>query len=71
MSYTTIIVEKRVEEKLGIIMLNRPDVRNAINQTVRTELLQAIMDMDVGAMMTVIPRDSSSSAISATSLKLS
>ncbi len=46
MSHTTIIVEKKAEEKLGIITLNRPEVRNAINQTVRSELLQAIMYMD-------------------------
>ena len=46
MSYTTIIVEKKAEEKLGIITLNRPEVRNAINQTVRTELARAIADME-------------------------
>ena len=46
MSYTTIIVEKKAEEKLGIITLNRPEVRNAINQTVRAELAQAIADME-------------------------
>ncbi|HDQ04892.1 MAG TPA: hypothetical protein ENN23_10120, partial [Deltaproteobacteria bacterium] len=49
MNYTTIIVEKKSDEKLGIITLNRPEVRNAINQTVRSELLQAIMDMDADA----------------------
>ena len=46
MSYTTIIVEKKTEEKLGIITLNRPEVRNAINQTVRAELARAIADME-------------------------
>ena len=46
MSYTTIIVEKKATEKVGIITLNRPDVRNAINPTMRTELLQAVMDME-------------------------
>jgi len=46
MSYTTIIVEKKAEEKLGIITLNRPEVRNAINQTVRVELTRAIADME-------------------------
>ena len=46
MSYTAIIVEKKTEEKLGIITLNRPEVRNAINQTVRAELAKAIADME-------------------------
>jgi enoyl-CoA hydratase len=49
MSYNTIIVEKKTEEKLGIITLNRPEVRNAINQTVRKELAQAIADMEADA----------------------
>jgi enoyl-CoA hydratase/carnithine racemase len=46
MSYTTIIVDKKTEEKLGIITLNRPEVRNAINQTVREELGRVIADME-------------------------
>jgi enoyl-CoA hydratase/carnithine racemase len=46
MSYTTILVDKKVEEKLGIITLNRPEVRNAINQALRTELFQAFADME-------------------------
>jgi enoyl-CoA hydratase len=46
MSYTAILVDKKVEEKLGIITLNRPEVRNAINQAVRTELFQAFADME-------------------------
>ncbi len=49
MSYTTIIVEKRAEEKIGIITLNRPDVRNAINPTMRTELYQAIAELEADA----------------------
>lgn len=46
MSYTTIIVEKRVEDKIGIITLNRPEVRNAINPAMRDDLSQAISELD-------------------------
>ena len=42
MSYTTILVEKKLEDKVGIITLNRPEVRNAINPTMREELTQAL-----------------------------
>ena len=45
MSYATIIVEKKVEDKIGIITMNRPDVRNAINQTMRKELMQAFVSL--------------------------
>ncbi|OPY86623.1 MAG: putative enoyl-CoA hydratase echA8 [Smithella sp. PtaU1.Bin162] len=55
MNYTTIIVEKRMEEKVGIITLHRPGVRNAINLIMREELMQALTDMendtDVRAMI--------------------
>jgi len=40
--YETIVVEKRESEKLAIITLNRPEVRNAINPQMRTELLEAM-----------------------------
>ena len=46
MSYTTIAVEKNVADKVGIITLNRPDVRNAINPTMTEELGQALEEMD-------------------------
>ena len=42
MSYATILVEKKLEDKIGIITLNRPEVRNAINPTMREELTQAL-----------------------------
>jgi enoyl-CoA hydratase/carnithine racemase len=46
MSYTTIAVEKNVADKVGIITLNRPDVRNAINPTMTEELGQALESLD-------------------------
>ena len=42
MPYGTILVEKKVEDRIGIITLNRPEVRNAINQTMREELSKAL-----------------------------
>lgn len=41
MSYITINIEKNLEIGIGIITLNRPDVRNAINQTMLEELFDA------------------------------
>lgn len=49
MDYTTIIVEKRLENKVGVITLHRPDVRNAINATMREELTRAITEMETDA----------------------
>ena len=46
MKYTTIIVEKKAENKLGIITLNRPDVRNAINPQMREELSAAFSELE-------------------------
>ncbi len=38
MSYTAIRAEKRVEDRVGVITLNRPEVRNAINPMTIEEL---------------------------------
>lgn len=46
MSFTTILIEKMLEDKVGIITLNRPEVRNAINQTMREELGNAFAELD-------------------------
>lgn len=46
MDYTTIQFEKIKESRLGIITLNRPDVRNAINPAMRDELSQAMADVE-------------------------
>lgn len=46
MGYETILVEKKIEEKVGVLTLNRPEVRNAINQTMREELSQAFAEME-------------------------
>jgi enoyl-CoA hydratase len=46
MSYTTILLEKIIDERLGMITLNRPEVRNAINPAMREELSQALSEME-------------------------
>jgi enoyl-CoA hydratase/carnithine racemase len=46
MLYTTITVEKNVADKVGMITLNRPDVRNAINPEMTEELGQALEALD-------------------------
>jgi enoyl-CoA hydratase/carnithine racemase len=46
MGYTTLLLEKREEAGVGIIRLNRPEVRNAINVAMRQELLRAIAEFD-------------------------
>lgn len=55
MAYSTILVEKLVEDRVAVITLNRPEVRNAIDFTLRQELYQAVDDMekdaDIGAIV--------------------
>lgn len=46
MPYTVILVEKMAEDRVGVITLNRPDVRNAINPTMIEELGQALAGFD-------------------------
>jgi len=46
MSYTTIIVEKNSADGIGIVILNRPDVRNAINPAMTEELGRAFEALD-------------------------
>jgi len=46
MSYETIRVEKRTEDKIAIITFNRPEVRNAINPQMRMELLKAVTELE-------------------------
>jgi enoyl-CoA hydratase len=46
MSYTTIVLEKNLEDKVGIITLNRPEVRNAINTAMREELGRAFAEFE-------------------------
>jgi enoyl-CoA hydratase len=54
MSYTTILVEKKLEDKVGIITLNRPEVRNAIDQTMREEVAQALSAFEQDAEVRAI-----------------
>jgi len=55
MQYSTIIAEKKAEEKIGIITLNRPEVKNAIDFVLRKEIIEAITqfenDPEVGAIV--------------------
>jgi enoyl-CoA hydratase len=46
MSFTTILVEKNLEDKIGIITLNRPEARNAIDQVMREEVGQAFAEFE-------------------------
>jgi enoyl-CoA hydratase/carnithine racemase len=46
MDYSTIQLEKIKESRLGIITLNRPEVRNAINPAMRDELSHAMADLE-------------------------
>jgi enoyl-CoA hydratase/carnithine racemase len=46
MTYSTIIAEKMPEKNIGIITLNRPEVRNAINQYMQEELLEVFGSWD-------------------------
>ena len=46
MDYSTIRLEKIKEYKLGIITLNRPEVRNAINPAMRDELTNALTELE-------------------------
>jgi enoyl-CoA hydratase len=46
MAYSTILVEKLEQDKIGIITLNRPEVRNAIDYVLRQEVYQAFADFE-------------------------
>ena len=45
MSYKTILTE--VQEKVGLITLNRPKAMNALNGELMTELIEALLDFDL------------------------
>jgi enoyl-CoA hydratase/carnithine racemase len=42
MAYSTILVEKLEQDKVGIITLNRPQVLNAIDYVLRQEMYQVM-----------------------------
>jgi len=46
MDYTTILLERKAEERIGVVTLNRPEVRNAINETMREELIRAVDEFE-------------------------
>ncbi len=45
MSYETILTE--VQEKVGLITLNRPEAMNALNGDLMTELIESLLDFDI------------------------
>jgi enoyl-CoA hydratase/carnithine racemase len=49
MDYSTIRLEKIKESRVGVITLNRPEVRNAINPAMRDELTNAFAELEVDA----------------------
>jgi enoyl-CoA hydratase/carnithine racemase len=53
MNYTTIFIEKR-DDRIAVVTLNRPEVRNAINPTMRAELLAAIAELEVDPEVRVV-----------------
>jgi enoyl-CoA hydratase/carnithine racemase len=46
MNYKTLILEKETADKIGIITLNRPDFRNAINIDMREELVSVLKSLE-------------------------
>jgi enoyl-CoA hydratase len=54
MNYITILLDKNVDARLGVITLNRPEVRNAINPTMREELSQGLSELEADADVRVI-----------------
>jgi enoyl-CoA hydratase/carnithine racemase len=54
MDYRTILLEKKTDEKVGIITLNRPELRNAINKTVMDEVAQALSELEADPNIKVI-----------------
>jgi len=47
-------VELEIQDKVGIITLNRPEARNAINKTVMSEVAQALIELETNADIKVI-----------------
>ena len=54
MNYTTIKADKMIENNIGIITMYRPDVRNAINQNMREEILDVITQWEVDTQVRAI-----------------
>ncbi len=54
MAYTTILVEREIEEKLAFVTVNRPDKLNALNSTVMHELGAAFDELEADPDVRVI-----------------
>ncbi len=52
MRYKTLIVEKK--NKVGVITLNRPEVRNALNALLMGEMIDALQEFDKDPGVVVI-----------------
>jgi enoyl-CoA hydratase len=54
MAYSTILVEVIEQDKVGVITLNRPEVKNAIDYVLRQEVYQAVVDFEADSNVRAI-----------------
>jgi enoyl-CoA hydratase len=54
MDYKTLLIDKQPKDKIGIITMNRPDARNAIDRQMQDELLEVLHCFEEDADVMVI-----------------